>query len=593
MPVFRSFTASAAAQAVPEVAASLRFGARAWQLLQPGSSPRLVPRLLAVAASAAVDVWIIQRRRDAATDLRLRLAVDAVDIAVWTALTRDVPSRGPVLVPSMALTFELAFCDRRRAWTAPLTAALTAMAARAATGQPVRLGELWPSLVLTLPGLALSVVDRSDARRLAERSDEVEARAAAAVESELAELAFSTTDSLSDLIRDAAHKLELAGGADTERRFVEEWKSRRLEFIGRSGHEFLRTVLLEWERGQSHPDLSRQVGFTLPDESDALLLLNPDQRSALLDQLDENRLGGLVPVRVASRRRRALVLAIGEQVIDLPGPTRMPARLFDRVATTQGMTALLMLLPMLPGEGRCRPRACVPPAALVAAHGVWAARRTPSGDARRRVVDLALGVAMLAWHASSAAATQRDHPDPGASIVRSPSCLATAGHASLIGLTWRSQQPVERLLSIGTAVAAVGFAWRRLPPRRRLRSLLADLCWSASSATLMHSIARATDRLDPVYSLDDSHISALVQRARSDAATFFAERIDRVGSTLDDLWPTLDPELSAIVRRRLDEARVRCERLQERALSSWTTTRPNAPAEAPSSPGPGFRSSAN
>lgn len=563
----------------PSTTLSVRLAARLWQLAAP-HRPVEPWRVAAAACWAAVDVALVRRLgRAPEPRLPVRLALDAVDTAFWTIAGRGSPDHLDVaVVPALALSFEHAFRHRRQAWLPPLVTALAAEVGRLITRDPPKADRLLWSVLLAMPGLGLALVDRDDRRAVAARRGEIEATAGEAAEAALTGLATST-DSLADLVRDAAHKLECHGGPRAERDLVERWKEQRAAWIGAAGRSYLTTVLRTWEHTQSHPDLGTHVRFVV-GPGDGLVLLDPGQQGVLLARLDERDLAGDVLVRVRAGRRADLDVLVGRHRIALAASGRLPPRPFDYAATTQAMTSALMLVPLLPGQGRVAWWAAVPPALVTAVQSLLAARRSAAQGPSAVRIQVAVSSVALAWHAVTAARTQRDHAAGGTGPVRAPFYLATAGQATLLALSWPRLRVRDRSVAVAVAVGALAYALRALPPRARVRLLLADLCWSAASAGLMRGVARSAQRVEAELGLEDDVVDAAVARARHDAAAFFSERIDRLSAV-----PSPDPELHARITDLLEEARRRCESLRT-PVSSWsTTTRPSGPGAAPYWPG--------
>ncbi|MFI6604737.1 hypothetical protein ACIBHX_51660 [Nonomuraea sp. NPDC050536] len=255
-------------------------------------------------------------RRGSRLPLWLRLALDAADVAVWSAAMGD-PVDAPALIAS-PLAFERALFQGVRAFAVPTVVGVSANAVLLATGQPYSISPfLWPAFTVAV-GLGLARylelhIHRHLHQALADRE-------AARGQAELAgrHSVAVGADTVIDLLTRTWPLLAVPGKPVGSP--LTAWRQQLAEQT--TGHaDYLSAALLRWEQRHNlaSPDLSRDVRFRT-EGGCASLLLSHRQVSMLETALVRLAPRDLVVVTVPEPRPLAQrqELRIGSELVTLP-----------------------------------------------------------------------------------------------------------------------------------------------------------------------------------------------------------------------------------------------------------------------------------
>ncbi|MGH9075866.1 MAG: hypothetical protein ACRDY0_00150 [Acidimicrobiales bacterium] len=552
----------------------MRLATRAWQLASPLGAGVSRRRRVLVGAFAGADVGLsLVLRRSKRPLVAPRVVVDAIDALVWNCLADNADQAEVSMVPLGPLALE---CSVRYRWLGlvePLACSAVAIVVRALTGRPLRASQAaWP-VIMAIPGLSMGFADAADEAAARGQAQVIAAMAADAAEQAVTRLSVDT-DSLADLVRDAAHKLELAGGDPTRWALLDDWKRERSSWVTATGLQYLATVLRSWEAQQSHADLGAHVRFVV-DRAVGLTLLDPTQAATLLDALDEDALAGPTEVRVdvvGEGPSATVVVRLGPCSVVLAGPASLPRPRADYAVSALAIQAALMAMPALPSHGGASPLACLGPALGAGTAAVWAARSVPVDSALRRRALVGAATAALGAHVWGVA---RSTSPPGATPPRTAkpptgACSAlprpafhpaVAGHVSLLAAYRSSMSGPERHLAWAGLAMVVALGFVASPAPRSARAYLADSVWSVGAYALTRSIAVESARLASTTGLENAAIDDAVGAALDGARSFFSDRVRLLDELVDQAGDRVPEGILAEVAQMLATAGERCAQI--------------------------------
>ncbi|MEU7857377.1 hypothetical protein [Nonomuraea sp. NPDC049141] len=282
---------------------------------------------LTLLASCLYDVLVFLALRRHRIPVPVRLALDVVDVAVWSALSGDSIDAPALLAAPLA--YELALEHGWAALAVPLTSGAVTNVALTVAGWPYSLAPfLWPA-----GGVAGGVfIGRYLRGRLRQRLRVAAAeRQAARSQAELAgrHSVAVGADTVVDLLTRTWPLL--AGPGRPVASPLSAWRQRLAEETADHA-EYLAVALLRWEQRHNlaSPDLSRDVEFR-PSSGSGALLLSPAQTAALHDALVRLAPAGVLTVTADQPRPlgRRQELRIGSRKVVLPEDARPHTPSFD------------------------------------------------------------------------------------------------------------------------------------------------------------------------------------------------------------------------------------------------------------------------
>ena len=537
-------------------------------------------RLAAAAASTAVDVALVRHlERSPRSDLALHWAVDAADLAAWTALSNR-PGYSQ-LTTAMNSGHPLAIevgARRGLGWglLVPLANSVVSGAVQRARRRPhVPATFAWQAAA-AFAGAGLSRYARGlRTRRLAAHEAQLApelARAELAAQNELA----LGLDNLLDEAQRAAVLIELGVAKPTNP--AGAWKAELAEETRRS-HRYLVDALAVWQRRHNQtPELSEVVDLVIAPEL-APVVLSSDAASALERRLDELPIRGRVDV---ARAPSASGFAGVERVDLMVGGHRIalatgaaPVRLaFDPLPGGFGWMALWLAVAKL--RDSVPNREALMPAAAAGGLMVWAHRSSRGGRPAPR--DGAVYAATALALVSSVVQT-RAMPNPHDlyGLPRVPASLGLRGLAFVTSLASNGLSPRARGVALGGGSAALVAAWALTPRPRPVREFVAQMSWVAMSGVMAGAFTEGIERdsadLEAWVADDDARrlaasaaagrakALAAVEAALADADRLYADHADE-----------LAPELRAETRRRLDRCAEHLTAVRSQPLHGSTLT---------------------
>jgi hypothetical protein len=249
-------------------------------------------------------------------DLRLWLALDSIDVALW-ALALGGHADAAALIAS-PLAYEAGVAAGWRGLAVPAAVGTTANAAilLLGTGGPQPGPFLWPLAAWAMGIVSLGYLDRHLRHAVARSLRAIEGAAGEAELAGQAEVAFGA-DTVVDLLTRTIYVLGVMGGEDVPSRLA-SWR-RALSDAGHGQATYLGVALTRWERVRNSrsPHLSLDVRLHVAEGAGALLL-SATQAAHLEQALDGlDGLAGGVAVRVEGGGRRPVVW-IGDRAVPLP-----------------------------------------------------------------------------------------------------------------------------------------------------------------------------------------------------------------------------------------------------------------------------------
>jgi hypothetical protein len=549
-----------------------RLGSRANQILSPRAGARTNTWRAVAAASAIGDLavarWLQRTGRFA---LGPRLALDALDLALWSAAAPDeFEAQQGAVIPGIPLAVEAGARLGLAGLAVPAVNGAVRVAVGRAKGRDPRVEQLLWQVAGAVGGMGLAAYGRRQRRReLARHRRELEPRLEAAELAGMAELAVGG-DPVLDTVQRATTLVRLLGGAGPSGGGAEtKWK---LDFADRvrARHVYLGDLVLRWQTVRNtDPDLRRTVRATLADAL-GTTILDPQMADALwaaleaLDPRGEVRLAES-PVAVDARREVAVRVTVdGRAPRDfvLRSDTPAPRLSFDAVPGAFLWSALWLCVPMSRSREGVRWWAAVPLAGGAVAASVAAHRAGRSPGARRRAVAGSFALTLVAT-AAQTCSMRSSHAEDGSQRV--PFGMALQGFELVGACAGEDVSPAV----LGAGGAVVGLvSWWLTPAPKRARTHLAEMVWpiatglAASSWPL--SIQEDAERLaTAVRADDDAAIEAASQRGRRRVVALLTASMDEAEGSLGTA--TLTPTERAEVERRLGLARERLETVSRAA----------------------------
>ena len=303
---------------------------------------------------------------------------------------------------------------------------------------------------------------------------------------------------------------------------------------------YLRTALLQWRRRHNlHPDLSRDVDFTLAPE-DGTVLLSAGQVSELEVHLDGMELRGDVAVRIVDREQARRPgwerrLFVGECEICLAPDRSVMAPRLDLGPAALWFGALLCALTVLPSQGRVPWRRAIISFGWFAASGFWAQRRVRrlGPQAHERIF-----LASVVGSFLHALMTTPWHPDPvdqngwvpQSYLLPLVSEIALAYiYADQLG---RSTRRIGAIASVTGAV--VGYRLSEATPKDLVLNLTAVVAAMITFRGLAEAIEAEMNAYGAKRQVTDS---ALIERAFRAGQR---QVIDLVSQAHERLWGSLE-----------------------------------------------------
>src|SRR6266508_1029653 len=232
------------------------------QLGDPAGGARTTRGRWLLAGSAATDLAIWRWLRHAnGLGLRRRLALDAMDTAIWSFAPYPDGYRDFAALPAVPLAVEAGLSLRWKAMVLPVVNGAVTSLAQRARSQPVQLAPfLWQALAV-IAGDGFNRYNRrvrADLERVADgRLAAKEANATLAGQNAVA----MGADTVIDQVQSIAPLFGRPVPGSALHELVDGWKTALAEATQRSA-AYLGTVLAAWQRSHNtHPDLSRRVDF--------------------------------------------------------------------------------------------------------------------------------------------------------------------------------------------------------------------------------------------------------------------------------------------------------------------------------------------
>ena len=544
-----------------------RLGSRANQILSPRAAAR-TPAWRAIAAASAVgDLalarWLGDNDRFA---FGPRMAMDALDIALWTAAAPDeFEAQQGAAIPGIPLAVEAGVRLGLLGLVVPSVNALVAVSVAKAQGKRARPRQLLWQAAGVVGGVGLAAYGRQRRRQeIARHRRELEPLLEAAELAGMSEMSVGG-DPVLDTVQRATTLTHLLTGGRTELGgAAAAWKLDLADRV-RERHVYTGDLLLRWQSAHNvDPDLQRTVVFTVdPDVSTTVL--DPTLATTLWDELDRLDLTGTViigpsPAPIDPRREVGLrIEALGCAPLDvvLRSESPVPGLAFDPLPGAFLWSALWLCVPLSRSREAVRWWSALPLAASATAAAVITHRAgVKAGPGSNEHAARAVGASFLLTATATAMQTRAMRsPHAGDGSQRVPFGMALQGF-ELVGACAGDRVPPASLAAGGAAVVAL--SWVLTPSPKRVRTHLAEVVWpvatalSASSWPL--SINEDSNRLAlEVRADDEAKIEAAFERGRQQVVTLLegciAEAEDDVRAAQG-----LDTRELAELRRRLDLA---------------------------------------
>jgi hypothetical protein len=537
----------------------MRLTTRSHELISSGGAARGPLRATVAVASAAADVALARHlARSDRPELALHGAVDAADLAAWTALA-TAPGYSQ-LTTAMNTSHPLAIEAGARHGLAGVLVPVAGCLLSGAVMRARRVPHV-PSAFVWQVGAALGGAGLARyARRLRTRRLEAHeqrlapelARAELAAKSEVA----LGLDNVVDEVQRAAVLVRL--GASVPADGGGGWKVELAEQTRRS-HRYLVDVLVGWQhRHNQTPDLTRVVNLDISPLL-APVVLSAGAAASLEATLDRLALRGRTRVAPPDGAgpvptEPTVSLQVGDHRLDIETGA-VPVRL--DVDTLPGGFAWLAL--WLAAAG---PRDAVPPAAALGPAAValgfmrWAHGRARVGEhvSRDRAVQLSTALAAAATVVQTRT-MRRPHNALGNPSV--PASLALRGHAFVTALARPELSRRALTLSWLGGAATVVAGWALTPRPRPLREFVAEMTWVAMSATMARAFTEGIER-------DSADLEAWVatedrRRLAASAAAGRRAAVEAARAALRDVEllfarhaDALEEALRSEARRRID-----------------------------------------
>jgi hypothetical protein len=433
--------------------------------------------LAAAAACALYDVglagWL---RRSGRTALWARLALDAVDVAVWSQAIGTTPDVAALIASPLAL--EAGFRYGWRGLVVPLAVGGLSAAVSLAAGQPPSLAPfVWPLVAVTLSALAIRYLRLRVDRQLRVADQEIEAAASRA---ELAgqNSVAAGADSIVDLLSRTTPLLS-AGGAPLRPSRLAAWKLALAEASAGQA-SYLGVLLARWQRlrNSMSPDLAADVELRCA-EGAGTLLLSPTQARDLDRILDGLALSGVesVDVPTPAPTGREQVLLVSGRRVALPPDPRPAAPSLDLGPLALLLAACASLTHSPPHSEAVPLQVTVPLAAAACMLALWAHELVDRRGAAAHSAVLAAALAL--GGADSVLSTLTMHNRYTDHLARFPFLLFLTWFVPLLVVYARDLSPRARWLAAGGAAAVVAAGFALMPEAVPVTHLAAAAVWPA------------------------------------------------------------------------------------------------------------------
>jgi hypothetical protein len=552
-----------------------RLAVRVSQFTVADGGAKTTPWRLLLVCGIALDIgtWFVLRR-PARFGFKTRLALDSIDVAIWSLAPYTPAYRYPLAVFAAApLAIEAGIRRPRSAYLVPSVTFATTTFVRMAAGRPfVPLPFIW--LILAAgSGVVLSGYDarlrRQAQREWSRRRSADDRQQHLAGQNSVAMGASSAVDGI-EAILPLIDKPE-PGSALWQ--LADGWKSGLCQSTRAEGVDleavYLGDALKEWEVDHNrHPDLSSRVAFA-PAGGIGTMLLTGTQPLALWDRLGELNLQGHYRVALddpdsASRPPGGQFhLHVGEHLVAVPVDPMRPPRAYDPGAASFVLMGLLVLGDVtqmhvpFPASVACL--------TLFLGAAVWSQRRL--GDlgrvARPAILALAAAVAVTSTVVISRTAHQFVNPSGAAnySVVSQLDLLA------ILAAMYRNT--VSRralLLAAAGAGGVIALAWLFHPGVERPTDLMLAMVWPTCAFLTAWKFSSELDRAVALHARDlavnDSLADDRSFRSGQNLVVDLVRRArDEAYDQLQMLDATLSPTLFRIAQDRLEEVDTRLQNL--------------------------------
>lgn len=535
--------------------------------------------LVVVFLALDVGLWFALRNPQR-FGLKSRLAIDSVDVAVWSLA--PYPAGLPYFVAVLIgfpLALEAGLRMRLGGLVVPAAIFTTTALTGVVAGRPV-----FPSLFLWLVlAVACGLLAHRYMGRLQRRAEAAWAhrrsaehrRAFLAGQNAVAMGASSVVDAIEGVVPALGHP-----EPDSALwKFASGWKPGLYQStIGHAA--YLGQVLSEWSAEHNcHPDLSSRVELHTA-EGIGTTLLTGRQEAELRRQLSGLVLRGSWSIELAdptvSQRPPggALVLRLGPHALALPADTKRPPRPFDPSPTAFVLAAFLMVGDMLGFP--LRPSAVVPVIVLSLAAAFWAHGRLRRLGTAARPMILAAAMVIALVYATSAT-TSLVQPVNRGGLEQYPLAASLGLLALLGGMYWDKMALPLRWVPAGGAALVVVLGWVLHPVGHQPEHLLIPIGWTlpvlVCASRLARELTLASGRYSQALIEEDEKEEAAAFRSGRDTVTDLVRQArNEAHGRLAVVAATLPPRLLDNVRRRLEEVDRRLETMVTPGGSSSSTT---------------------
>ncbi len=556
----------------PRLNLAMRLTTRAHELISRGGAAQGRLRAAIAVASAGADVALVTRlARSPRSEAPLHLAVDAADLATWTALstTAGYSQLATAMNTSHPMAIEAGARYGVLGLGVPVLNAAVAGAVARARGRPVQLAPwVWQAAAA---GGGIGLARYARRRRARQLDAHEQALAPELVRAELTGLneaalglgnVFDEVQRAVSLIRLAPVRVGAAasGQRPTMRTDIDTgaagWKSDVADRTRRT-HVYLADLLVRWQQHHNRrTDLGAVVALTL-DPAVAPIVLLADDADRLWTALDALDLRGRRAVTIRSHQFDRIALAIDEHVIDVTTTTPEVRLAFDPLPGGFAWMAL-WLAAAAPRDG-VRPGAALGPAAAALGLMWWSHHRgtTRRQDRDRAVLaSTALAVAAGIVQTRFVGSTHIPNPRVPGGIPRVPASLALRGHAFVTELCRTEARRSTLIVSWASVVATLVVCRWMTPHPRPAREFVAEATWIAMSASMARSFTDGIEResadLEADVTTRDQHrIEERARRGRAVAHDAAVKMLAEAEAIFLDVADELDDELRAEIRRRL------------------------------------------
>lgn len=534
-----------------------------------------------LAGFVTVDViqWSGLRKPDR-FGFKSRLAVDTIDVAIWSLAPYPPPGRYDLAVFIAApLAIEAGLRRRAAGFVVPAVILPVAGTVRMVSDRPVMpLTFLW--LVMAV---VCGVVLSGYGRRLRQQAETEwsERRSAGCRQAYLAgenSVAMGAS-SVVDGIEAVLPILGRPPPGSALYNIADGWKTRLAQATSDQA-TYLGQALQEWAADHNrHPDLFSRVELSLA-EGDGTTILTGMQAKTLNQCLDKLDPRGSVIVQLGDRERSELLpgaavrLFVGHAAIDIPSDPRRPPRPYDPGPAAFILIGLLMLADIV--------GLLVPVAAALAVSSMFLGaaivghvliiRYGDRSHGAMLVITAAVGiiycaVITLTMHQPVSPAGVEGYP-----VIPGLDLLAILG-----ALYWRTGGRLGRVAVLVGAPAVLVMAWLLHPLAMRPQDLALTIVWplGAFLSALRFEVALKDAVEGHRRDVQAEAVSAEMAAFRDGRATVIKlvrQARDDANHQLCDIRRMLLPQMYENVRRRLEEVDRRLDNLTVRGDESCSST---------------------